>query len=382
MEQKYKTFNDIVKGEEFNLTELFQIFKSALKSQRKYLIILFIIFLSASTINFYLQLVEYKSEATVLIDQNGSNSNTGSIAGLLGINSSNSGLLNDNLFGPDMYQEIVKSDAFLNELALTTFHFKKNNKKSISLWEYINFYTKKNFFEKTILRKKNDLNNLVEKNNQLDLNDTEVYWEKTYNNFDSTNYLYFSNKVPPIVKVPVEIIIASNYLKENIKIDIKGKKLTVSVIMPDEKLSANLCKLVLEKIINYVYIYKTNRQRENIYYLEKNFNQAKDKYTKAQLSLAEFKDKNIGLIFQTSQNRELILNNELSLAFNLYNQFAIQLEQAKFDYKKEQPLFIVTDPIKLLGKNNVSFFIMFLKYLIVYVFIAIITIVYKIIFSK
>jgi hypothetical protein len=236
--------------------------------------------------------------------------------------------------------------------------------------------------EKTYLYSRASSTNEDKLRNKNKFYNNDNFWETSIDNNDSIKSLYFTNKVPPIVEIPGEIKSASSDLKQRIKLEIKGKRLTVHIKMPEEKLSANLCKLVLEKIINYVYIYKTNRQRENIHYLEQNYNIAKAKYSTAQLALANFKDQNIGLIFQSTQTREQVLNNELNLAFNLYNQFSVQLEQARFDYKKEQPLFIVTDPVKLLGNSNKSYIIMLLKYFLIFILFSFTSVFYRILNPK
>lgn len=373
-EKKIKNIKDIINGQEFSIADLMKIFKSVIILQKKYLLVLLCFFVFGSIFHFWIQKVEFQSEATVLIEQN-TPTNAGAIAGLLGISGNNFGQISDNIFGPEMYEDIVKSDAFLNELANTKFLYDETSAKSKTLSQYFNEYDKKNYLEKT---------NFGSKIISTKSNKHKIYFNTSNGNSDTSFWyksLYFSNKVPPIVEVPNDILKASEDLKERIKLEIKGKKIIVKVTMPEEELSANLCKLVLEKIINYVSVYKTNRQRDNIFYLEKNYNEAKLKYTTAQLALANYKDKNFGIIFQSSQTREQILYNELNLAFNLYNQFSIQLEQAKFDYKKEQPLFIVTDPIKLLGNSNKSFLILLLKYLLVYSLFAFAYVFYKIINS-
>jgi hypothetical protein len=281
-----------------------------------------------------------------------------------------------------MYEEIVKSDAFLNELAETKYIYDEKSDKTQTISQYFTDYDKKGYLVKTYFFTKFRSININKTRDKKDFKNADNFWKTTVDINDSAKSLYFSNKVPPIVEIPAEISNAAGILKQRIKLEIKGKRLTVRIKMPDENLSANLCKLVLEKIINYVSIYKTNRQRENINYLEKNYNLAKSKYITAQLSLADYKDQNIGIIFQSSQTREQLLINELNLAFNLYNQFSIQLEQAKFDYKKEQPLFIVTDPVKILGNSNNSYLIILLKYFLIFILFVFASVFYRILNPK
>jgi uncharacterized protein involved in exopolysaccharide biosynthesis len=117
--------------------------------------------------------------------------------------------------------------------------------------------------------------------------------------------------------------------------------------MEDPFISAVTSKLVLEKLINYITLYKTNKIQTNLIYLEKRYAESEIKYKSAQQNLASFKDRNLGLIFQTTQATEQTLNNELNVAFNIYNQFSVQLEQAKVDLKKETPMFTILEPISI-----------------------------------
>jgi uncharacterized protein involved in exopolysaccharide biosynthesis len=104
---------------------------------------------------------------------------------------------------------------------------------------------------------------------------------------------------------------------------------------------------VLEKLINYITLYKTNKIQTNLIYLEKRYAESEIKYKIAQQNLASFKDRNLGLIFQSNQAAEQTLNNELNVAFNIFNQFSIQLEQARVDLKKETPMFTILEPISI-----------------------------------
>ena len=117
--------------------------------------------------------------------------------------------------------------------------------------------------------------------------------------------------------------------------------------MPEPVLSAQVCKLVLEKLIEYVSTYKTAKQRDNLIFLEQRKEEAESKYRQAQMNVTGFKDNSLGLIFQSVQTKETVLQNDMNLAFTVYNQLAGQLEQAKIDLKKESPIFSALNPIEV-----------------------------------
>ena len=121
-------------------------------------------------------------------------------------------------------------------------------------------------------------------------------------------------------------------------------------------------------------------ERDNINYLQNRFDESELKYKQSQLKLANFKDNSLGLIFQSVQTREQVYTNELTINFNVYSQFAMQLEQAKIDLKKETPLFSVIEPITIPTSNSEPLFIkLFIKYLFVSFALSFIFIIYSII---
>lgn len=367
MEQKQnKTFNEIINGEEFSLKDLFSILKYSAFALKKVIFSLFIIAIIFSLFLYYSQSNEFESEATVLIDQSGGNQSLGnnSLSSLLGINTVSIGN-EGNLFGPDMYEDIIKSDAFLSDLVESKILFDKKNNKIISLVEYFKLNPpKRKYFN-------------FEKNAESATKNFVLVDSLIHSSNISDSSLYFLNKIPPIVELSSETSNTMSIIKDRIKLTIKGKKLNIHVTMPNQNLSANLCKVVLDKIINYVTKYKTTKQRENMIFLENRYLEAKQKYINAQNNLANYKDMNNGLIFQSAQTREQLLTNELNLSFNIYNQFALQLEQTKFELKKEMPFFIVTDPIKLPGNNKEKMFVIILKSIFISLFLSFILVIFK-----
>ena len=83
----------------------------------------------------------------------------------------------------------------------------------------------------------------------------------------------------------------------------------------------------------------------------------------------------MGIFLQSAQTREQILNNELSIAFSIYNQFAIQLEQAKVELNKATLYFSILEPITIPGSpsepNLISYIIKHLAILITLTFIIV-----------
>jgi uncharacterized protein involved in exopolysaccharide biosynthesis len=90
-----------------------------------------------------------------------------------------------------------------------------------------------------------------------------------------------------------------------------------------------------------------HKHNVNIEYLEKRLVESELKYKNAQRRFAGYKDNSLGVIFESAQTNNQILSNDMTVAFNLLNQFAVQLEQAKIDQKKETPYFSILEPITI-----------------------------------
>ena len=53
------------------------------------------------------------------------------------------------------------------------------------------------------------------------------------------------------------------------------------------------------------------------------------------------------ILTRYDRNMVQVLQNEMNLAFSVYNQFAMQVEQAKIELKKESPIFSTLNPIEI-----------------------------------
>ena len=124
-----------------------------------------------------------------------------------------------------------------------------------------------------------------------------------------------------------------------------GKLITLSIKMPEARLSAEATTAVLNLLVKYITKFKTSKQLETVHWLEARTAEAEIKYKTSQQRVAGFKDNNYHVIFESVQSKEALLQNEFTLAAGIYNQFVSQLEQAKIQLKKDTPLFTVVEPV-------------------------------------
>lgn len=336
MKFKSKNLSELLKQEEILYIDIWILLKYSIKTNYKLILTIFSLMFLVSVLHFKITPVEYEATSTMLVEQQTNNYFSG-ISNLLGVNmpAQMQAQQQNGIFGPDMYQEIIESQAFLYDLTLQKIPYNYNGKDSTSLNIYFNTHKQKSIYLKLknlLSLKIENVNNLESKKNKSKQNNLIVQ-----NSIIPSTII--ATKIPPIVEINPNDAQILELVKNRISLDFKGKKCIIKVKMPTPILSAIVSKLVVEKLTNYIILYKTTKQRDNINYLQNRFDESELKYKKSQQNLANFKDNSLGLIFQSVQSREQVLTNELTLSFNVYNQFAMQLEQAKVDLKKKHHCF-------------------------------------------
>lgn len=129
-----------------------------------------------------------------------------------------------------------------------------------------------------------------------------------------------------------------------VSVDKKTMVVSLSVTMQDPLVSAMLTDTVMTHLQNYVTEYRTNKARHDLEFTQQLFNEAQQNYFAAQQRYAQYVDQNQGIVrrsFMTEQER---LQNEMDLAFNLYNQTAQQLQLAKAKVQESTPVYAVVQP--------------------------------------
>ncbi len=127
-------------------------------------------------------------------------------------------------------------------------------------------------------------------------------------------------------------------------VDQKTSVITISVNMQDPMVSAVLADTVVSRLQEYVTAYRTNKARKDLEYAETLNEEAKADYYKAQQKYAEYSDRNQGIAFQSAKITSERLENETSLAFNLYNQTAQQVQKAKAKVQETSPVYTIITP--------------------------------------
>jgi len=127
-------------------------------------------------------------------------------------------------------------------------------------------------------------------------------------------------------------------------VDAKTSVVTIDVQMQDPLVSAILADTVVARLQEYITAYRTNKARKDLEYAQILNEEAKDNYYKAQQRFADYLDRNQGIAFHSAQTVRDRLENEATLAFNLYNQTAQQVQKAQAKVQETTPVYAIVTP--------------------------------------
>lgn len=130
----------------------------------------------------------------------------------------------------------------------------------------------------------------------------------------------------------------------SIEADKKTGIITLTVTLQDPKVTATMADTVVSKLQQYIIAYRTSKAKEDCQYLEKLYKERQQEYYDAQRHYAHYVDANSNMVFQSIMAERERLQNDMSLAYQVYSQVAQQLQIARAKVQEEKPVFAVVEP--------------------------------------
>ncbi|MCH5233840.1 MAG: chain-length determining protein [Muribaculaceae bacterium] len=127
-------------------------------------------------------------------------------------------------------------------------------------------------------------------------------------------------------------------------VDQKTSVITINSQMQDPVVSAILVDTVVSRLRDYITDYRTDKSRQDLDYALKLNDEAQQEYYNAQQRLADYTDRNQNLATQSARITRERLENEASLAFNLYNETSLQVQNAKSKVQETTPVYTEITP--------------------------------------
>ena len=257
------------------------------------------------------------------IKNNGRTGLTGglsALANMAGI--STTGNTGSDAVYPTLYPDIVESVPFATSLFDVPVVDKKGKKYTVE--EYLDEKTASPWWS-FILAIPSKAISLIKGNDEEDTDSIHVL-----NNFKLT---------------PEETALVA-MLRDRItaNVDQKTFVITIDTKMQDPVVSAILADTVVKRLREYITDYRTNKARQDLDYALNLNKEAQQEYYNAQQRLADYIDRNQNLATRSARVTRERLENESSLAFNLYNETSLQVQAAKSRVQETTPVYTQINP--------------------------------------
>ena len=137
-----------------------------------------------------------------------------------------------------------------------------------------------------------------------------------------------------------------NFLSRNISVDVDKKTgvTKIFVTMDDPQIATQIADTVCNRLQEHIINYRTKKAKEDYFYYKKLSEEAHNKLVKAQAAYALSVDYDRSVILQSVNSEKQRLQEEASLANQLYTQMEQQKEMAKAKIQELKPVFAVVQP--------------------------------------
>lgn len=259
----------------------------------------------------------------ILAPETNSSSSTGSVGALAAMAGLNlgGGAVNEGQMSPELYPSIAESTPFI--LGLFNVRVKESDGEIDStLYFYMEKEQKAAWWSK-ILSFPGSIMGLFSD-------------EASNNN---------SKKINPFALTREQYNILNN-LKNRISITVEKKTgiISLSSTMQSPEISASLADTLTSYLQSYIISYRTQKARQDLSFTERLYTEAKKDYSEAQQRYARYLDENQNIILASYRVNQEKLQNEVALAYSVYNQMAQQLQLAKVKVQDTTPVYTIIQP--------------------------------------
>lgn len=146
----------------------------------------------------------------------------------------------------------------------------------------------------------------------------------------------------------------SKKLKDIITLNINEKDgyVQLSAELPEPLAVAQLAQYAQTLLQQYITEFKIEKVASNLKFVEERYNETRNDFEEKQKELARFQDRNKNFSSAMAKIEEERLTAEYTLANNVYNELAKQLEQAKIAVKETTPILTVVDPVVIPNERS------------------------------
>ena len=298
---------------------------------RKFILICTGIFLLLGIFIAFASPVSYTAGCT-LVPQLGKKegSNLGGLASMMGVNLGSP--MTGETLSPAVYPQIINSVPFCMEIMETPIVVKESNGAPITLYEY---YTDKRY------RPANVISSI--KKYTIGLPGLLISSMRS----DSEPVVYSDTVTGKVIVLSKDERRVIKAIQGNIQFESNPKDgyVTLGYSFAEPQPTAVIAQNMYSTLEKQVKNYKSQKQLDNLAFVEESYERARKDFVEKQTRLAAFQDANRDLASAMARTTERRLNSEYDVAYTVYNELAKQLEQAKISVKESTPVLTVIDPV-------------------------------------
>lgn len=315
------------KTKEIDLIELFY----KLKKEKKLIVTILVLTSLCGLIVSYSLPKKYTVNVTLSPESDFTANNMSGMASMLGI--SGMGNTNQDALTPTMFPDIIKSTPFI--LEMYNIEVKPQNfENNIPLFQYVT--QQKEPWWNHIFK----IPNIAINGIKSLFKQKEIQKEKTY--IDPYRLTGYENGNIALIKSTLSV-------SENKK---NGMTI-ISATLQDPEVAAAVADSAVNKLQRYIINYRIRKAQDDCNYLEKLCKDRKNEYLKAQQIYADFMDANRNVVLQRTQAEGTRLQNDMSIAFQVYSQVETQLQVARAKVQEAKPVFAIVEPASVpLGPSS------------------------------
>ncbi len=138
----------------------------------------------------------------------------------------------------------------------------------------------------------------------------------------------------------------------SVEVDEKEGLVSISVEFSDRKIAAQLAQAATELLQNKIIAFKSQSARDNLQFVQGQFDAKRQEFEQIQDSIAMFKDQNLNITSSLYQNQLTRLESQFAVTSSVFQELAGQVEQAKIQVNKDTPIFMIIEPVSIPLKRS------------------------------
>ena len=132
-----------------------------------------------------------------------------------------------------------------------------------------------------------------------------------------------------------------------IEVDVTEGLVSLHAELDDRVVAARLAQAATDLLQRNVIAFKSQSARNNLDFIERQFESKRQEFEKIQDSIAIFKDQNLNITSTLYQNQLTRLESQFSVTSTVFQELAGQVEQAKIQVNKDTPIFTIIEPVSV-----------------------------------